>query len=250
MSRTFALAVLPPRDGDPGSRRADDSPEELLRRAETLGIPWRRLLLSEIDAEERLRRYLSDVQERFPLRAAAAILEFGALQSWRVRDRVQTLAGEARGDSLRAGRELRGFLRRFGGRPERDGAALAEHLAFAYARVLLLQRVCRAAARARGTLDERLAAVCAKARCCFEDAQWAIRQEDSPERAARLEAAVRRVREEGFLIPRAHNEARSLAELRRIVNASPKRRVAVAEAPRAARFHVSVPRRLQPSDAL
>ena len=249
MSPTLALAILPLRHGDPASTSGADSPEALLRRAEILGIPWRRLLLSEIDAEERLRRYLSDVEERFPLRAAAAILEFASLQSWRVRDRVQTLAGEARGDSVRAGRELRGFLRRFAGRPERDGAALAEHLAFAYQRVLLLQRVCRAAARTRGSLGERLAAVCAKARCCFEDAEWAIRQEDSPDRAARLEAAVRRVRSEGFLIPRARTEARSLAELRRIVHAAPNRSVSPGD-PRATRYAVSVPRRLQPSDAV
>ena len=195
------------------------------------------------------KKAICDVEAEFPLPSALTVLSFAALQSWRVRDRVQGLAADTRGDSARAPRELRAFWKRFAGREDRERAALAEHLAFAYERVLLLQRVCRAAARARGTPEERLAAVCARSRCCFEDAEWAIRHEGSPERAHRLEAAVRRVREEGFLIPRAKNEARSLAELRRIVQASP-RRAATAAAPAPSAFPVSAPRRLRPSDAV
>ena len=251
MSRGAALAILPSRDGDPppqGVSAAAESGEEILRRAEALGIPWRRVLLGEIDAEQRLRRYLADVEDECPLPSAVTILSFSALQSWRVRDRIQSLAAQARADSPRAARQLRAALQRFAGRGDGDRAAMAEHLWFAYQRILLLQRVCRAAARARGTTAEQVAAVCASARCCFEDASWAVRQEDSLERAHRLEAAVRRVREEGFLVPRAPTEAKSLAELRRIVHASPRREARGFE--RGPSCPVSVPRRLQPSDAV
>src|SRR5262249_62091409 len=90
----------------------------------------------------------------------------------------------------------------------------------AHQRRLLLQRARRAASRSRGTIEERLAFVCTEARCAFEDAEWALRQEASPCRGRRMEAAVRKVREEGFFVPRAATEARSLRELRRIVEAS------------------------------
>ncbi len=87
----------------------------------------------------------------------------------------------------------------------------------------MLQRVRRAAGRSRGTMAERLAFVCSTARCAFDDAAWALREEDSPLRGRRLEAAVRKVRDEGFLVPRAQTEARSLAELRRIAFESSQR---------------------------
>ena len=107
------------------------------------------------------------------------------------------------------------------GKTERDRIAFAEHLDFAYRRILLLQRVRRAAARSRGSMAERLAVVCKSARCCYDDAAWAILEEDSSRRGDRFYSSVRKVREEGFLIPREETEARSLAELRRIVRASP-----------------------------
>lgn len=253
MRRGAALAILPSRDGDPLARLEDvpaaaESGEEILRRAEALGIPWKRVLLGEIDAEQRLRRYLADVEGECPLPSAVTILSFCALQSWRVRDCLQSLAAQSRGDPSGAPRQLRAALRRFAGRGDGDRAALAEHLWFAYQRILLLQRVCRAAARSRGATAERVASVCTAARCCFEDASWAVRHEDSPERARRLEAAVGRVREEGFLVPRAPSEAKSLAELRRIVHASPRRKARGLE--RNPSYPVSAPRRLQPSDAV
>jgi len=70
-------------------------------------------------------------------------------------------------------------------------------------------------------MAERLAFICSRARCCYDDAAWAVLEEDSPNRGDRFDSAVRKVREEGFLIPRAETEARSLAELRRIVAATP-----------------------------
>jgi hypothetical protein len=91
--------------------------------------------------------------------------------------------------------------------------------------------------------------VCSRTKCCYEDATWAVHREESRDRGSRLDAAVRRVREEGFLIPRARSEARSLAELRRLVRGFPKSaRTGSARASSA--YPVSVPRRLDPSHAL
>ena len=157
------------------------------------------------------------------LDSALAILSLCALRSWRVRDQVETLACQARTSVRGALRGLRGFFRQLVGQSGPDPAALARHCRFAYQRILLLQRVRRAAARSRGTAAERLAFVCSSARCAFEDAAWALREEDSPRLGRRLEAAVRKVRNEGFLVPRAQTEARALAGLRRIVFESSRR---------------------------
>lgn len=251
MSRR-ALAVLPSRDGDPAPPSAlswsdDDSPAEILRCAELLGVPWRRILHGEIEAEQRLRRYLADVDEDCSVPSALTILSFSFLESWRVRDRIQSLALETEEGSGRSSRSFRAAFRRFlGGGGNRDQAALTEHLAFAYQRVLLLQRVCRGAARSRGTTPERIAIVCSRTRCCFEDAAWAVDRESSRDRASRLDAVVRKVRDEGFLIPRSQTEARSLSELRRLARRSPRQ----ARQPLASRspFAAAVPRRLEPSD--
>ena len=226
-SRAPFTRILPFRDGDPPPPApflpGEGSPaEELLACAETLGIPWRRLLQQEIQAEQRLRAYLPDLQNDCPLDSAATILTVGAQRSWRVRDQIETLACQARVSAGDARKRLRGFLRGLVGDSGTDSAALAQHCGFAYQRILLLQRVRRAAARSRGTEAERLAFVCATARCAFEDAVWALAEENSPRRGQRMEAAVRKVRREGFLVPRAATEARSLAELRRIVFAATK----------------------------
>jgi hypothetical protein len=217
-----SVAILPLRDGDPPAKTPfvpteESSPAAIFGCAETLGIPWRRLLLAEIEAEQKLRSYLPDVQAECPLDSALTILSFSALRSWRVRDQVETLACQARTSVRGALKGLRGLLRRLVGQSGPDPAALARHFRFAYERILLLQRVRRAAARSHGTMAERLAFVCSAARCAFNDAAWALREEDSPRRGHRMEAAVRKVRDEGFLVPRAQTEARSLAELRRIV---------------------------------
>ena len=225
-----ATAVLPIRDGDPARPAAwaptEASPSsEILRWAEVLDIPWRRLLVEEIRAEQRLRAYVPDVRAACPLESALTILSLAALRSWRVRDRVESLACQARASVRGALRRLRGVTRALAGGTESDRAALLRHCRFAYERILLLQRVRRAAARSRGPVQERLAFVCATARCGYEDAEWALAEVGAPRRGRRLEAAVRKVREEGFVVPRAHTEARSFEELRRIaVSAPPSRR--------------------------
>lgn len=210
------------RDGDPPRPSPlvptrDASPEEILGCAETLGIPWRRVLLEEIQAEQKLRSYLPDIRAECSLESAVTILSLSALRSWRVRDHVESLVCQSRSSVRGAMRKLQGFLRRLAGETGPDPASLARHCRFAYQRILLLQRVRRAAARSRGTMAERLAFVCSTARCAFDDAAWALREQGSPRRGQCMEAAVRKVRDEGFLVPRAHTEARSLTELRRIV---------------------------------
>jgi len=214
-------AALPPAGSD----------DEIVRRADALGIPWRRVLLEEMEAEQRLRRYLAELGGECPLLEAADILSFSLLRSWRVRDRIESLACEARTSAVRGAlRQLRVVFRRLTGAGDRKRMLLSEHLWFAYQRVLLLQRVRRAAARSRGTasMPERLAFICTSARCSYDDAAWAACEEDSPGRGHRLERSVRKVREEGFLIPRAESEARALAELRRMVQTGrrPRRRKA------------------------
>ncbi|HEY3204494.1 MAG TPA: hypothetical protein VGL03_12650 [Thermoanaerobaculia bacterium] len=219
------IEILPLRDGDPPSPTPfvpteKSSPAEILGCAETLRIPWRRVLLGEIEAEQKLRGYLRDVEAECPFESALTILSLCALRSWRVRDQVETLAWQARTSVRGALKGLRDFFRRLVGQAGPDPDALVRQCRFAYERILLLQRVRRAAARSHGTMAERLAFVCSAARCAFDDAAWALREEDSPRRGHRMEAAVRKVRDEGFLVPRAQTEARSLAELRRIVFAS------------------------------
>jgi hypothetical protein len=233
-----------PSSPSPFVPKADDSAAEILRCAETLGVPWKRLLLAEIDAEQRLRRYLTDIAQDCPLPAALKILSFSFLDSWRARDQIHSLACEARGASVpEAVKQLRIVFLAAAGKNDHDRIAFAEHLRFAYHRVLLLQRVRRAAAKSRGTTAERLAFICSRARCSYDDAAWAVVEEDSPNRGDRFDSAVRKVREEGFLIPKAETEARSLADLRRIVAASPHltRRRASLERPR---LPVSAPRRV------
>jgi hypothetical protein len=196
---------------------------DLLRRADTLGIPWEQIVVEEIRAEEGLRRYLEDVESDWPLAAALGILPSTFLRSWRVRNRLQNLSTQARAARTReARRDLRRAFDQLGGKTEADGKTLAEHLWFGYQRILLLQRVSRAAAASRGgTMAERLAFICTRARCCYDDAAWAAAVEDSPRPGHRLDAAIRKVRDEGFQIPRAATEARAFAALRRIVRSSP-----------------------------
>jgi hypothetical protein len=224
---------------------AGDAASEILRCAETLGIPWKRLLLAEIDAEQRLRRYLSDIEQDCPIPSVLKILSLSFLDSWRARDQIHSLACEARGASApAAAKQLRVVFLAVAGKNDHDRIAFAEHLRFAYQRVLLLQRVRRAAARSRGTMAERLAFICSRARCCYDDAAWAVLEEDSPNRGDRFDGAVRKVREEGFLIPRAETEARSLAELRRIVSASPHLPRPRRSPDRPPRLPLSAPRRV------
>jgi len=244
------IAIIPNRDGDPVEFKPagvseEGPPLEILRYAETLGIPWRRLLLSEIEAEHRLRRHIADVRKDLPLRSAVTILSFSFLKSWRVRDRIEGFACRARGAADGGAiRQLRIVFQSLTGKADRAQIAFAEHLHFAHERILLLQRARRIAAKSRGTMSERLAFICSTACCSYDDAAWAILQEDSPRRGQRLDAAVRKVREEGFLIPREENEARSLASLRRIIRGSrhlARRRRTLRDS----RDTVSMPRRVR-----
>ena len=207
---------------------------EVLDRAEALTIPWERILLEEIQAEHTLRRYASDV-ETMPLETRLAILPVSFLSSWRVRDEIQALSCAARGARLKtAVSRLRSVFRRWVGQPERGRAVHGGHLELAYERVLLLQRVRRAARRSRGTTADRMALVCVTARCGYDDAAWALGREDSPRAGHRLDEAMRKVRDEGFQIPRAASEARAFGELRRIVHAEAKGPRRRASAPRRA----------------
>ncbi len=196
---------------------------EIVRRAEELGIPWQRLLLDEIEAEVTLRRRAGDAGAEMPLATALTLLPFSFLRSWRVRDRIQALSCEARSAAFQtAVRELRMVSRHLIGRPGGGRASFSGRLWLAYQRVLLLQRACRAASKSRGTNAERLAFVCARTRCSFDDAAWALGHEDAPRPGHRLDAAMRKAREEGLEIPREATETRSLKRLRRIVHASPR----------------------------
>ena len=202
---------------------AEPGRPEILRRADALGIPWDRILLEEIQAEQTLRRYASDI-EAMPLERQLAVLPVSFLSSWRVRDEIQALSCSARGARMNSAvTRLRSVFRRWLGQSERGQVAYAGHLELAYERVLLLQRVCRAARRSRGTTADRMAFVCTTARCGYDDAAWALCLEDAPRAGHRLDEAMRKVRDEGFQIPRAATEARAFAELRRIVRASSKR---------------------------
>jgi hypothetical protein len=228
-----------------------DARTDLILRADALGIPWEQILLEEIRAEEGLRRYLEDVEGEWPLAAALGILPSTFLRSWRVRNRLQNLSAQARAAQARSARgDLRRAFEQLGGKNEADRTTLAEHLWFAYQRILLLQRVSRAAAASRGgTPAERLAFICTRARCCYDDAAWAASTEDSPRPGHRLDAAIRKVREEGFQIPRAATEAHAFAALRRIVRASPalsRRRRSRKTAPN----RDGVPHRLPLSDGV
>jgi hypothetical protein len=207
------------------SEPLDTTPEsssDLVRDAEALGVPWRRILREEIQTEKALRRYLEDVGGDWPLEAGMKILPGSFLKSWRMRDRLHGLWTRSRvAFDRKARRQLRGVVSSLLGKASDDRTTLAEHLWFAYQRVLLLQRVSRAAARSRGGWDERLAFICERARCRPDDAVWAAALEDAPRRGHRLDAAMRKARDEGFQIPRAATEARAFAALREMVRVSP-----------------------------
>ena len=181
------------------SRGSTGAGARIVRRAEELGIPWQRLLLDEIEAEVTLRRRAGDAGAEMPLATALTLLPFSFLRSWRVRDLIQALSCEARSAAFQtAVRDLRMVSRHLIGRPGGGRASFSGRLWLAYQRVLLLQRACRAASKSRGTSAERLAFVCARTRCCFDDAAWALGHEDAPRPGHRLDAAMRKARRGGF----------------------------------------------------
>ena len=244
------LRSLPPwRDAERAPSGGEAPASTIVRRAEALGIPWKRILSDEIQSEERLRATLADVDPDVPFWSLLSLLPFSFLQNWRVRDRIEEFAQQAQGSSDRkAIGELRKLLQSLTGTARRD-LSFGRHLWFAYQRVLLLQRVSRAAAKCR-RLDysQRVAAVCARAHCSHDDAVWAVSREMAPRKGHSLDAAVQRVREEGYRIPRLETEARSFARLRSIVRSS--RPLRGRHSRRASRPPVSLPARVAlPVDA-
>src|SRR5438105_13935805 len=137
------------------SDRAREAPEAgegrsaspVLERADALGIPWERMISEEIEAERRLRALIADLDGETPLEALMSLLRVSFLQSYRIRDRIQALVYEAQVSCHpKAVRALRRVFRRLTGPSARDRLPLAEHLWFAYQRILMLQRVSRVAA--------------------------------------------------------------------------------------------------------
>ena len=208
--------------------------------------------MEEIRAEETLRRYLDDVEADWPLWSAVTILPFSFLQTWRVRERVVDLACQAQGSlGASALRQLRFLFRRLAGGPatRSASASLAEHLWFAYQRVLLLQRVARVAAKSRGLMQERLAFVCERARCSHDDAQWAVCREESPRRGHCLDESIQKAREEGFQIPRAVSAAKAFRCLRTAARTSAHRLQRRTALPAPTRDRAEVPHPV-PADVL
>ena len=233
---------------DPGRELAQAA--ELIHAAEELNIPWARLLRDEIAVEQVLRRHANGLEAEMPLATALSLLPSSFLKSWRVRDKIQNLSCEARGASFKGAiAELRAVFRRLVGKSEPGRGLYSGHLWLAYQRVLLLQRVCLAARRTAGTNAERIAAICSRTKCSFDDAAWALCLEESPRPGHRLDEAVRKVRQEGFQIPREATEAKSFARLRRVARAAPDS--PVRRLRRRRRQGLSMPQRVElPSDAV
>jgi hypothetical protein len=189
---------------------------ELFVQLAALGIPWVRILEEEIEAERALRQKFALLEDDWPLWAAFVSLPLSPLASFRVRDRIHALSCEAR--SLQcpsASRQLRGALRHLLGNVNGAPAlAIERHLWFAYQRVLMLQRVGRAARQSRGPQEDRLAFVTMKTACDLTDAKWGLAWDERPSGGHLLDAAMRRAREEGYQIPFVGSEAKSFRLLR------------------------------------
>src|SRR5437868_4968447 len=90
---------------------------ELIDVAEALGIPWQRLLETEIQAERELRRTVGETPEEAPLWRVLAALPLSVLDSWRMRERIRALAWDARtGSSRLAARALRALENHLSGK--------------------------------------------------------------------------------------------------------------------------------------
>jgi hypothetical protein len=205
----------------PASFAADD----LLRDATALGIPWQRILAEEIRSERALRSCLSDVDDGWPLWPAFWILPLTLLNSWRVRERIQTMAWKASHEGCEgSARQLRALAAHLLGRRTgrgSDAVLMARHLWFGYQRVLTLSRVCRAAEKAREAGEAAIEALRARTGCSRSDARWALERANSPARGHRLDDAMRRVRDEGFELPEDGSEVRAFRMLQRFVRSAP-----------------------------
>jgi hypothetical protein len=197
--------------------------QDLVRQATNLGIPWERILAEEIRAERLLQLSLSDVTEDWPLWPAFWILPVSLLNSWRVRERIHTLAWEAgRRGSQKATKHLRALYAHLSGRQNgrpSDATLLAKHLWFGYQRVLSLVRIRRAAERMRGDPADRIESIVERSGCSEEDARWAL--DRSRTGGHSLDDAMRRTRDEGFELPEDESEVRAFRRLRSFVRSSP-----------------------------
>lgn len=196
---------------------------ELIEVAEALGIPWQRLLETEIQAERELRRTIGEALEEAPLWRVFAALPLSVLDSWRVRERIRALAWDARTcSSRRAARDLRALADHLSGKaPATDQSVdpLLRHFEFAHQRVLELQFMARSAEKARGDFSARVRQVLKDTGCLEPDARWAV-ERAAPRQRTVIEDAMARARGEGFEIPRAATEFQSWVLLRRFVRKS------------------------------
>ena len=194
---------------------------QLIAVAEALGIPWRRLLENEINAEREVQRSLGPVEADMPLWRVFAALQVSVLDSWRVRERIQALAWEVRtAPSRRARSDLRAFSDHLSGRRadrQKVSGSLTHHLELAYWRFLELRRAARAARKSRGDLAARVRCVVEQTGCPESDARWAVNRALEPGKPSIVEDAMRQARAEGFEIPRAHTEFQAWVLLRRFV---------------------------------
>jgi len=199
--------------------------QDLVEEAETLGIPWQAVLSNEILAEKTLRGSLEKLDGDWPLACLFSLLPHSLLQSWRARERIHALSWEARVERSRvAANRLRSVFLHLAGKRS-PGAPfdflLANHLGFAYERVLQLQRIGKTAEKIKGTRGERIEAVEARTHCSSSDAAWAVDRADARRRSHRLDDAMRRAREEGFELPVANSELIAFARLKRFVQRRP-----------------------------
>jgi hypothetical protein len=206
---------------------------QLLGVADALGIPWRRLLESEIHAERELKRCLGEVDPETPLWRVLAALQMSVLDSWKIRERIAALAWEARAGRGRrsrargASRDLRILCDHLSGKRAREEGEdlLVRHLEFAHRRVVELQEMARAAEKSRGAYAARVRRVVEQTGCLEADARWSVDRALAPRVRTIVEDAVGKARDEGFEIPRGETEFRSWMLLREFVDgvAQPRR---------------------------
>ena len=202
------------------SRMSVEATADILAVADALGIPWRRILESEIDTERSLRRSLAGAAAEEPLWRILCALPSSALDSWRVRERVNAMACEARtGRAPASARELQAVFDHLRGKGRNRGASagpMARHFWLAYQRVQELVAAARAAEKSRGDRATRLKATVEASGCAAADAEWALERSASSRRDHRVDDAVRRARSEGFEIPRAGTAFQSFVLLRKL----------------------------------
>jgi len=199
--------------------------QDVLAEAEALGIPWQIILSKEIAAEKALRDSVENLEGDWPLSCLFSLLPYSLLQSWRARERIHTLSWEARSERSRAAaNRLRSVFLHLAGKRcpgEPFDFLLANHLGFAYERILQLQRICRIAERSKGSRDEKITEVVRRTHCSESDARWAVDRSVSRRRSHGLDDAMRRAREEGFELPVAQSELIAFTRLKRFVQRRP-----------------------------